>query len=899
MILFLRILICISLLLLQTGLSSAQVAPVKIGVLAKRGSDIALKKWTNTALYLSYAIPDRQFVIVPLFFDEIHTAVQNNSIDFVLANPAFYVELEKLYEVNRIATLINRNVANLQTTTFGSVIFTRSTSGHLNTLESLMGKSFMAVDPKSFGGWIMTWREFFRAGIDPFKDFSSLSFGGTHDAVVYGVLTGREDAGNVRTDTLERMAAEGQIRLEDIAIINQQNNETFPFLLSTPLYPEWPIAALKTTSTILSRQVSAALMAMGPATQAALSSNTAGWTVPLNYQPVHECLLELKIGPYKDYGKFTLKDVFLLYWRQIVLALFGLLFVLAVSSYIFHLNVKLRQKKLEVEALNRTLETKVEQRTQKINTLLSQEIYLRDILQTVADINELLVISTSLDSLLVQSCNRFVRQKNYIFCWIGLVENEQTCLFYTSEGERSRNHSQNRTSLPTWFSKLSASPAMDCLASNQPILLSRDDAVFAHDLQNDILQKYAQALIAVPLRTSQSATPLGVLTIYTKRKEGFEKEEISMLEDLAGDIGFAIDSFRQRQALSRLTVEKTENYEQTLFSLVNMIEQRDTYTAGHTSRVASYCQLIAGEMNLSPKESEILQKAAILHDIGKIATPDSILLKPGKLTVLDYDLIKLHAFAGYQMLSQIKMYEELAEIIRHHHERYDGKGYPDGLKGEETPLLARIMIVADSFDAMTTNRIYKPRKEIPEAIEELLALRGSQFDPTVVDAAVKVLPHVHIPPAITQLPQNKLEKRRFAYFFNDKLTGLYNEDYLKIILQNNQILYEYQCLYLLHLRNVQDFNKKEGWEQGNNMLKEFAAELMKRYPESLLFRAYGNDFAIISKNHFAIDCRKHCFFDSTRSTGVKVEVEHVDLIEEKSYTIDKLEKLKLLSQEIR
>lgn len=896
---FVRTFICLFFLLNQTGFVCADTHQVKIGVLAKRGSEITLKRWSNTAQYLSQTIPDRHFEIVPLLFDEIHQAVESNSIDFVLANPAFYVELEKLYGINRIATLINRSVANQQTTIFGSVIFTRANAGELKDLDSLRGRSFLAVDPKSFGGWIMAWREFFRMDIAPYEDFSSLTFADTHDAVVYGVLKGKADAGSVRTDTLERMAADGNINLKDISIINKKQDETFPFLLSTDLYPEWPMAALKTTPNMLSRKVASALMAMGEQTPAAVSSNTAGWTVPHNYQPVHECLLDLKIGPYKDYGKITLKDVFIHYWRQIILALFALLLLLSVSIYIFRLNLTLRQKKQEVDSLNRTLEEKVMQRTEKINTLLTQEIYLRDILQTVADINELLVTSVSLHSLLFQSCKRFISQKHFIFCWIGLIKNNRLSSLYTSEDEKGQGVPLSPSALADKYEYLSQSPSMACITSNKAIVLTKNDPSFNQIFTNDIWAAEARAFIALPLRADQSSPPIGVLTIYSKRDQGFEKEEISMLEDLAGDIGFAVESFRQRKALARLTAEQTENYEQTLFSLVNMIEQRDTYTAGHTSRVASYCQLIAMEMGLDEQETEKLQKAAILHDIGKIATPDSVLLKPGKLTPLDYDLIKLHALAGYQMLSQIKMYKELAEIIRHHHERFDGNGYPDGLKGDTTPLLARIMIVADSFDAMTTNRIYKPRKEISEAIEELQTLRETQFDPHVVNAAVKVLANVHIPSSITQLPQTTLEKRRFAYFFNDKLTGLYNEDYLKIILQNNQDLYEYKCLYLLHLQNVQDFNKREGWEKGNDMLKNFAAELLKLYPDSLVFRAYGNDFAVISKKHFSFGCKKDCSFASTSSTGITVEVEHMDIMDQKSYTIDKLEKLELLSQEIR
>ena len=155
--------ICLFLLLLfQPDLLRAEPQTVSIGVLAKSGEDIAVEKWSATADYLSAALPDYRFVITPLGFKECHEAVQQGRIDFVLTNSAFYVELEKLYGVSRIATLINQNLPGQQTTTFGGVIFTKADRQDINTLPDLKGKSFMAVDPLSFGGWIVAWREFFQ-----------------------------------------------------------------------------------------------------------------------------------------------------------------------------------------------------------------------------------------------------------------------------------------------------------------------------------------------------------------------------------------------------------------------------------------------------------------------------------------------------------------------------------------------------------------------------------------------------------------------------------------------------------------------------------------------------------------------------------------------------------------
>ncbi|MFC1513162.1 HD domain-containing phosphohydrolase [Thermodesulfobacteriota bacterium] len=554
------------------------------------------------------------------------------------------------------------------------------------------------------------------------------------------------------------------------------------------------------------------------------------------------------------------------------------------------LTEKVKRDKDKVEHFNRTLEAMVEQRTNKIGTLLGQERYLRNILDTVAHINKLLITSPNLVSLLEASCARFARHGHYDFCWIGLLTEHRIEAVYTPDPVANplldppyEVHEKS--------GHFYRSPMAQCIRENRIVIRANDpQTVDLTPWSNPGEVSGFQAVISLPLRARQSGQPLGVLTIYTWRPEGFEPEEKDMLDELAGDIGFAIDSFRQRESVSKLTAERTANYEETIFSFADMIEQRDTYTAGHTERVAHYCLLIARKMGLVLAQKENLYKAAILHDIGKVATPDSVLLKPGKLTELDYDLIKVHAFAGYQMLSQIAMYQNLAVIIQHHHERYDGTGYPDGLKGEDIPLLSRIMAVGDAFDAMTTHRIYKSRKEIPAALNELRAFSGSQFDPEVVKAALAVLANIEISPTISQLPVTKLEKKRFAYFFNDKLTGLYNEDYLKIIL-NNRDVNHYQCLHMLHLQNVPAYNQREGWDKGDSILKAFAAELQTVLPAALLFRAYGNEFAAIAVEHLAIDRKVLNGFVCLRETGIEVEVHHLDLTAGKIYTIDKLDRM--------
>lgn len=227
------VLLLILFLLLPPAATIAAEKEVLIGILAKRGGERTLQKWQPTVDYLNQEIPWQRFRIIPLGFDVISSAVAAGEVDFILANSSFYVELEALYGVKRIATLRNR-VGSIISTEFGGVIFSRADRGDINTIDDLKGRSLMAVNENSLGGFHMAWGELQSHNIDPYKDLSKLTFGGTHDAVVHAVLNGRTDVGTVRTDTLERMAQEGQINLSDFKLISHHilgDKADFPFCI--------------------------------------------------------------------------------------------------------------------------------------------------------------------------------------------------------------------------------------------------------------------------------------------------------------------------------------------------------------------------------------------------------------------------------------------------------------------------------------------------------------------------------------------------------------------------------------------------------------------------------------------------------------------------------------------
>ncbi len=348
-----RLLISLSLFICAPQLIASE--PVTIGVLSHRGDESTLAHWARTADYLSSELPDYRFTIVPLDFSEVDPAVGSGSVDFILVNPAIYVNLEVRHRVSRIATMKNRwkgEAYNL----FGGVLFARAERYDLNSLEDLRGATLMGVDETSLGGFMMALRELKGAGINPYRELQNISFGGTHDKVVMAVREGRVDVGTVRTDILERMQDEGVIKLSEFRIINQHEHSggmeghyEFPLVHSTALYPEWPFSKVQHTSNLLASRVSIALAEMPEEHPAAVSGNYAGWTIPLDYQPVHDLLRELILPPYQHSKRFTMLDVLGRYWGWFLSGLLLLLFMVGMTTWVWRLNRALNEAKQQLE----------------------------------------------------------------------------------------------------------------------------------------------------------------------------------------------------------------------------------------------------------------------------------------------------------------------------------------------------------------------------------------------------------------------------------------------------------------------------------------------------------------------------------------------------------------------
>jgi len=238
------------------------------------------------------------------------------------------------------------------------------------------------------------------------------------------------------------------------------------------------------------------------------------------------------------------------------------------------------------------------------------------------------------------------------------------------------------------------------------------------------------SVMAIPLKIRSKV--FGILSLLIRAGRGhFSEKDLYFSNFLAQKASFSIENLALYENIY-------ENLFSTLYAFVETIEARDPYTKQHSTRVSSYAMSIARAIGCSQESINELNVSGNLHDIGKIGIPDSILLKPGRLTDDEYEVIKKHPVIGSNIIGHFNMWSSEENIIRHHHERWDGRGYPDNLREEEIPFLSRILSVSDVYDALTSDRSYRRRMEEDTALNIIIENAGSQFDPEIVEVFLKL-----------------------------------------------------------------------------------------------------------------------------------------------------------------
>ena len=269
------------------------------------------------------------------------------------------------------------------------------------------------------------------------------------------------------------------------------------------------------------------------------------------------------------------------------------------------------------------------------------------------------------------------------------------------------------------------------------MVLNRQDVVVKEITENSLFNRRIinlfniKSVLQVPIIIKNK--PLGsLMVVYKKACHKFTERDLRLAHGIAHYASFALNNVL-------LVSEFKDLLTHTVIALASAIDAKSRWTQGHSERVSDLIVAISTEMGMGEMDIEALRLAGLLHDIGKLGIPEGILDKHGRLTDEEYDIVKKHSLLGAEILSTIKQFRSMVTAALSHHERYDGKGYPKGLKGKEIPLVGRIMAVADAYEAMTAIRPYRTPRSHEEIINELIENKGKQFDPKIVDIFLRVL----------------------------------------------------------------------------------------------------------------------------------------------------------------
>jgi len=290
------------------------------------------------------------------------------------------------------------------------------------------------------------------------------------------------------------------------------------------------------------------------------------------------------------------------------------------------------------------------------------------------------------------------------------------------------SHGVSQLSVEAFRPRVGAGPLGGIMMSGKSLRFSEADGEAWRQALEDIRERL-RTLLAVPIQSPHEKLPMGVLVVGNLLVGSrYESEHEDFLSLLATDAAIAIRNLS-------LYAEVERSYFEIIQALAQAIEAKDPYTSGHVARVRTYATRLAKALGLPPEEVELISKAAILHDVGKISIPDKVLMKPGTLTEEEFEVMKSHVENALHILKDIRsLPPQVFEMVLHHHERYDGGGYPHGLKGEEIPLGAQIIGLADTFDAMTSDRPYRRGFSAEEALNRMEDAMGTQFNPRLLKA---------------------------------------------------------------------------------------------------------------------------------------------------------------------
>ena len=352
----------------------------------------------------------------------------------------------------------------------------------------------------------------------------------------------------------------------------------------------------------------------------------------------------------------------------------------------------------------------------------------------------------STEALIQEVCRAIAKQTPYVLAWVGRAEDDENKTV-TALGGAGTAIGYIENIVVSWSDQKPSGlgPAGSCIRSRQSSVVIDSELDTGFLAWRELARQFGiRSAIGCPI-TDGKSHPYGCLLIYSKVPDTFGPDEIKLFESLANEIGFGLRAIDRQQRLDNEIHQKEETQERlatalrsTIEAMSKTMEWRDPYTAGHQKRVAQISMSIARKLGMPNDAIQALYMAAMVHDIGKVAVPSEILTKPTHLTDLEMQMVQEHAETGYQILKDIPFPWPIADMVHQHHERLDGSGYPKGLKGDEICLEARILAVADTIEAMSTHRPYRPARGLEASMNEIQSEAPDKLDAKVVDAAFEV-----------------------------------------------------------------------------------------------------------------------------------------------------------------
>lgn len=356
---------------------------------------------------------------------------------------------------------------------------------------------------------------------------------------------------------------------------------------------------------------------------------------------------------------------------------------------------------------------------------------------TRASCNLALIHAANEMALMEAMCRVLVDMGGYRFAWVGFAQHDEDKTVQLMAQYGYEKGCLDGVQLSWADTEPGRSPWGTAIRTGEPQIYQYVAGDPTTPPWHDELLKHGyRSIIALPLR--HSIEKMGALTIYATDPAAFHAEEVSLLTELAEDLSYGITALRTHVAQEKSLERLQKSMVSTVSAVASMVEMRDPYTTGHQRQVAELAVAIGRAMGLPEKQVYGLHLAGIVHDLGKIHIPAEILSKPGKLTKIEYEMIKGHTESGYEILKNIDFLWPIAQTVLQHHERIDGSGYPAGLKGDQILLEAKIIAVADVVEAISSHRPYRPALGIDAALKELRDNRGKYYEPAVVDVCLRL-----------------------------------------------------------------------------------------------------------------------------------------------------------------